>query len=92
LSRDPGKQQGSFDGTPLALIAWSRTFRSYHIVASTIAPTQRLWIGLKSDPELYEWQDDIYAKCPLLGVSGPTNFVHQGEFDVIPYEWKLRYG
>jgi hypothetical protein len=37
-----------------------------------------MWIGLKSDPELYEWLDDIYAKCPLLGVSGPTNFVHQG--------------
>lgn len=45
---------------------------------------QRLWIGLKSDPELYEWQDDIYAKCPLLGVSGPTNFVHQGELVSLP--------
>jgi hypothetical protein len=42
--------------------------------------SQRLWIGLKSDPELYEWLDDIYAKCPLLGVSGPTNFVHQGNY------------
>jgi hypothetical protein len=23
--------------------------------------------------------DDIYARSPLMGVSNPTNFVHQGE-------------
>ncbi|KAJ9125151.1 hypothetical protein QFC22_000105 [Naganishia vaughanmartiniae] len=51
---------------------------------------------LKSDQELYEWQDDIYVRSPMLSVSGPTNFVHQvhvgfdavsGAFTGLPDQW-----
>ncbi|GHJ85730.1 hypothetical protein NliqN6_2132 [Naganishia liquefaciens] len=54
------------------------------------------FIALKSDQELYEWQDLIYARSPMLSVSGPTNFVHQvhvgfdavsGAFTGLPDQW-----
>jgi len=34
------------------------------------------YISVKSDEELYSWTDSIYNRSPL-GVSIPTNFVHQ---------------
>lgn len=36
-----------------------------------------MWLSLKSDEELYGWQEDIYNRSPLMGVSKPTNFVHK---------------
>ena len=36
-----------------------------------------MFFSLKSDEELYGWQDDIYQRSPLMGVSNPTNFVHK---------------
>jgi len=53
-------------------------------------------IALRSDAELYQWMDDIYEKSPLMGVSNPTNFVHQvhvgfdavsGAFTGLPEQW-----
>ena len=38
---------------------------------------RRIWLNLKNDEELYAWQDDIYCRSPLMGVSNPTNFVHK---------------
>lgn len=38
---------------------------------------KRMFFSLKSDEELYGWQDDIYSRSPLMGVSNPTNFVHK---------------
>ena len=38
---------------------------------------RKIWLSLKSDEELYGWQDDIYSRSPLMGVSNPTNFVHK---------------
>lgn len=56
-----------------------------------------LWIKTKSDDDLYEWIDYIYARCPGMGgVSNPTNFAHavhvgfdptSGEFVGLPNEW-----
>jgi len=40
------------------------------------ARDRKLWLSLKSDEEVYGWQDDIYQRTPM-GVSNPTNFVHQ---------------
>ena len=40
------------------------------------ARDRKLWLSLKSDEEVYGWQDDIYQRT-LMGVSNPTNFVHQ---------------
>ena len=54
------------------------------------------FISLKSDSELYAWLDEIYNRCPLMGVSGPTNFTHKvhvgfdpvsGGFTGLPDEW-----
>ncbi|GAA5857036.1 hypothetical protein JCM9279_003441 [Rhodotorula babjevae] len=54
------------------------------------------YLALKSDEELYAWMDDIYARSPLIGVSSPTNFVHQvhvgfdpvsGAFTGLPEQW-----
>jgi hypothetical protein len=38
---------------------------------------KRYYLALKSDEELYGWQDDVYSRSPLMGVSNPTNFVHK---------------
>lgn len=38
---------------------------------------KRVFFSLKNDEELYGWQDDIYSRSPLMGVSNPTNFVHK---------------
>jgi hypothetical protein len=38
---------------------------------------KRYYLSLKGDEELYGWQDDIYSRSPLSGVSNPTNFVHK---------------
>jgi serine/threonine-protein kinase CLA4 len=56
-----------------------------------------LQIKVKSDDDLYEWIDFIYARCPGMGgVSNPTNFAHAvhvgfdpqtGEFVGLPAEW-----
>lgn len=58
---------------------------------------KRFHFALKSDEELYGWQDDIYSRSPLMGVSNPTNFVHQvhvgfdpvtGAFTGMPDTWQ----
>jgi hypothetical protein len=59
--------------------------------------TRTLQIKVKSDDDLYEWIDFIYARCPGMGgVSNPTNFSHAvhvgfdpqtGEFVGLPPEW-----
>ncbi|KAI0920347.1 hypothetical protein AcW1_002116 [Taiwanofungus camphoratus] len=55
-----------------------------------------MFFSLKSDEELYGWQDDIYSRSPLMGVSNPTNFVHKvhvgfdpvsGAFTGLPDAW-----
>ncbi|KAF9527896.1 hypothetical protein CPB83DRAFT_894842 [Crepidotus variabilis] len=33
--------------------------------------------SFSTDPELYDWQDDIYQRCPLGGYSAPFDFVHK---------------
>jgi protein-serine/threonine kinase len=38
---------------------------------------KRYYLSMKGDEELYGWQDDIYSRSPLSGVSNPTNFVHK---------------
>ncbi|KAH8929375.1 Pkinase-domain-containing protein [Atractiella rhizophila] len=57
----------------------------------------KIWyISLKSEEELYGWQDDVYNRSPLMGVSSPTNFFHQvhvgfdpmtGAFTGLPDQW-----
>lgn len=59
--------------------------------------TRTLQVKVKSDDDLYEWIDFIYARCPGMGgVSNPTNFSHAvhvgfdpqtGEFVGLPPEW-----
>jgi hypothetical protein len=59
--------------------------------------SRTLQIKVKSDDDLYEWIDFIYARCPGMGgVSNPTNFNHSvhvgfdpqsGEFVGLPPEW-----
>ncbi|GAA6005316.1 uncharacterized protein JCM10292_005379 [Rhodotorula paludigena] len=62
-------------------------------IATTARP---YYLALKSDEELYAWMDDIYARSSLMGVSSPTNFVHQvhvgfdpvsGAFTGLPEQW-----
>ncbi|KAH9964848.1 Pkinase-domain-containing protein [Russula dissimulans] len=57
---------------------------------------RRYYLSMKSDEELYGWQDDIYSRSPLSGVSNPTNFVHKvhvgfdpvsGAFTGMPEQW-----
>lgn len=68
--------------------------RPYCLEVETKEKTYNL--ALKNDEELYGWMDDIYARSPLMGVSNPTNFVHQvhvgfdavsGAFTGLPEQW-----
>lgn len=36
-----------------------------------------IYFAFRSDEEVYGWMEDIYSRSPLMGVSQPTNFVHQ---------------
>ncbi|KAJ3996008.1 Pkinase-domain-containing protein [Lentinula boryana] len=60
------------------------------------SPNKRFYLSLKSDEELYSWQDDIYSRSPLSSFSQPTNFVHKvhvgfdpvsGAFTGMPEQW-----
>ncbi|CAN6620195.1 serine/threonine-protein kinase Cla4p [Trichomonascus vanleenenianus] len=55
-----------------------------------------VYVACKNDSELYSWIDEIYSKCPLTGVSSPTNFTHRvhvgfdpvtGDFTGLPEAW-----
>nr|AAV28796.1 STE20p [Cryptococcus gattii] len=55
-----------------------------------------LYFAFRSDNEVYGWMDDINSRTPRLGVSQPTNFVHQvhvgcdpksGGFTGLPPQW-----
>lgn len=55
-----------------------------------------VYVSCKNDTELYSWIDEIYSKCPLMGVSNPTNFTHKvhvgfdpvsGGFTGLPDAW-----
>ncbi|BGP65783.1 Protein kinase [Rhodotorula toruloides] len=63
---------------------------------SVTTPVRTYYLALRSDKELYAWMDDIYERSPLMGVSSPTNFVHQvhvgfdpvsGAFTGLPEQW-----
>lgn len=38
---------------------------------------RQLFLSFKDDGELYDWQDDVYSRCPLVGGSNPSDFVHK---------------
>jgi protein-serine/threonine kinase len=55
-----------------------------------------IYFAFRSDEEVYGWMEDIYSRSPLMGVSQPTNFVHQvhvgfdpvsGGFTGLPPQW-----
>nr|ACZ80664.1 putative serine/threonine p21-activated kinase [Cryptococcus depauperatus] len=59
-------------------------------------PDKLLYLAFRSDDEVYGWMEDIYSRSPRLGVSQPTNFVHQvhvgfdpksGGFTGLPPQW-----
>jgi hypothetical protein len=41
------------------------------------AREKRFYLSLKSDEEIYGWQDDINNRSPLAMISNSTNFVHK---------------
>ena len=61
-------------------------------------PTKAMYMKFDADDELYEWQDNIYQRCPTVsGVSAPTNMEHhvhvdydpqKGGFTGLPPEWE----
>ncbi|OWZ58484.1 protein-serine/threonine kinase [Cryptococcus neoformans 125.91] len=55
-----------------------------------------IYFAVRTDDDVYGWMDDIYSRSPRLGVSQPTNFVHQvhvgfdpksGGFTGLPAQW-----
>ncbi|GMK53647.1 hypothetical protein CspeluHIS016_0102330 [Cutaneotrichosporon spelunceum] len=55
-----------------------------------------IFFAFRSDEEVYGWMEDVYSRSPLMGVSQPTNFVHQvhvgfdpvsGGFTGLPPQW-----
>lgn len=63
---------------------------------SLVTTSRTFYLALKSDEELYSWMDEVYSRSSLMGVSSPTNFVHQvhvgfdpvsGAFTGLPEQW-----
>lgn len=90
------------EGAPQQSVIWLRDIsniertdlKPYCLLLET--KDKKYWLSLKNDEELYGWQDDVYARSPLMGVSNPTNFVHQvhvgfdptsGKFTGLPEQW-----
>ncbi|KAG6830261.1 hypothetical protein H0H87_008651 [Tephrocybe sp. NHM501043] len=50
-------------------------------------------LSFENDGELYDWQDDVYSRCPLIGVGNPSGFMHNVHvgFDqlsgALPSQW-----
>ncbi|KDQ50783.1 hypothetical protein JAAARDRAFT_41725 [Jaapia argillacea MUCL 33604] len=43
-----------------------------------------IYLALNSDEDLYGWHDDIYSRCPSIGVSLPSGFMHHVHGEVNP--------
>ncbi|GLB36816.1 putative pkinase-domain-containing protein [Lyophyllum shimeji] len=53
-------------------------------------------LSFENDGELYDWQDDVYSRCPLIAVGNPQDFVHNvhvgfdhisNSFSGLPSQW-----
>lgn len=66
--------------------------KQYCLVIET-TDRYKLSLSLKSDAELYEWQEDIYSRSPLNSSSNPTNFMHNihAGFDPITGELQVSF-
>jgi hypothetical protein len=53
-----------------------RTDLTGHSLGLT-AKAKKFNFSFASDSELYDWQDDIYQRCPLGNYSAPFDFVHK---------------
>ena len=51
---------------------------------------RRFHLSLKDGEELYGWQDGVYSRSPLMGVSNPTNFIHQVRVGFDPVIFTVR--
>jgi serine/threonine-protein kinase CLA4 len=49
--------------------------RSHCLVLET-SLHKRYLLSFDNDEELYSWQDAIYSRSGLAGISNPVNFVH----------------
>ncbi|CAB4253552.1 similar to Saccharomyces cerevisiae YOL113W SKM1 Member of the PAK family of serine/threonine protein kinases with similarity to Ste20p and Cla4p [Maudiozyma barnettii] len=66
--------------------------------SSSDSSKKAIYVAAKTEHELHNWLDAIFAKCPLLGgVSSPTNFTHKvhvgfdpetGSFVGMPTNWE----
>ncbi|KAI9324959.1 kinase-like domain-containing protein [Zopfochytrium polystomum] len=74
----------------------SASSRRPHVFEIVVKDRRVYRISCKSDEELYAWMDEIYNRSPL-GISTPTNFVHEihvgfdpfsGNFTGLPDEWR----
>lgn len=78
-SSDPVAQQTTSQTTQLKLQDISKVERTdlkpYCLLLE--ASDRRVHLSFKNDEELYGWQEDVYSRSPLMGVSNPTNFVHK---------------
>jgi len=70
--------------------------RPYCLVIET-SLHKRYFFSFTSDEELYNWQDAIYSRSRLGGISNPANFVHNihigidevsGALTGVPDQWK----
>jgi len=68
-----------------------------HCLLLEFKPQKQYFLSFKDDDQLYNWQDTLYSRSPLAGISSPYNFVHHvhvgfdgvtGQFTGVPEQWK----
>jgi hypothetical protein len=83
LSHDIHLTQSRFQGPVNSIVIKLRDItgiersgtRPYCLVIET-SLHKRYFFSFTSDEELYNWQDAIYSRSRLGGISNPANFVH----------------
>jgi len=68
-----------------------------HCLVIETSLRKRYLLSFNSDDELYSWQDAIYSRSSLAGISNPVDFVHNihvgwdgvsGTFTGVPEHWR----
>ncbi|KAK9458460.1 kinase-like domain-containing protein [Lipomyces oligophaga] len=70
--------------------------KPYCFELERVTGSKSIFLACNNDLDLYAWMDEIYSRCPLMGVSSPTNFSHRvhvgfdpnsGGFTGLPESW-----
>ena len=97
ISKSKGAKSSSITLNLRDIAAIERSERRPFCLVVQLKSGKRYFLSFEGDSQLYSWQEAMYSRSPLAGISGPTGFVHNmhmgidsrtGEFTGIPEQWR----